>query len=304
MSASRYERGNLEQNDYADLYLAQRRERQDRASDEEHRHRRRRGQLLARQQARRVLGARRFQVHAPRAHLRSPRRPIRPRRGRSSAATFDYDVRVGGRGGGDGVENRLVLVGERRHDLLRHRLPRDDAALRALRRERRREADHRSSRRRFRSARDDETGRFIITYADPKTPPATYTVGVVARRRRQVEVDAAHRSESVGRAPRSRSATKKRSRGSRPTARMVSGVLVKPVGYQAGQALSAHRRDSRRPGRGRHAQLQRRLQLAGLRRRGLRRAACRTIASRRNYGEKFKIEIAGRLLHEGLRRTS
>ena len=49
----------------------------------------------------------------------------------------------------------------------------------------------------------------------------------------------------------------------------VGGVLVKPVGYQAGTALSADRRDPRRPGVGRHPQLQRRLRLAGLRRRRL-----------------------------------
>ena len=36
------------------------------------------------------------------------------------------------------------------------------------------------SRARSPSARDEETGRYLINYADPKTPPSTYTVASLA----------------------------------------------------------------------------------------------------------------------------
>ena len=79
-----------------------------------------------------------------------------------------------------------------------------------------------------------DTGRFLITYQDPKTPPSTYTVSSLARRRQPREVGAAHRSERVGTQQLAlgdeEEVTWKSNDGT-----MVGGVLLKPVGYQPGK---------------------------------------------------------------------
>ena len=91
MSPNRYERNILEQNDNADLYLLEVGDGQDRAPDEQQGHRRRARQLLAGQQARRVLRAGRFHVHALNKvyvrERRESRRAVPEARRRTSTAT-------------------------------------------------------------------------------------------------------------------------------------------------------------------------------------------------------------------------
>jgi dipeptidyl aminopeptidase/acylaminoacyl peptidase len=83
-------------------------------------------------------------------------------------------------------------------------------------------------------SRDDETGRILINYADPKTPPATYTISSLGdltdrtKWTQLTEPNAWVRQQiALGDEEeitwRSTDGTK------------VSGVLVKPVGYQAGK---------------------------------------------------------------------
>ena len=120
MSASRYERGNLEQNDYADLYLVEiasgKIERLTKNTD------------IAEGSVSFSPDSKMVAFSAPddfkfmrleRIYIRPIANPAAP--WKKLGGTFDYDVRIG-RGGGDGVETK-VLVGEGRHDLLQHRLP-------------------------------------------------------------------------------------------------------------------------------------------------------------------------------------
>ena len=96
MSASRYERGNLEQNDYADLYLLERRER---ATIE----RLTKNDIITEgsvsfspdSKTHRVLGAGRFQVHAQREDLHASGRSAE-RAVEEARRQVRLDVRVGG----------------------------------------------------------------------------------------------------------------------------------------------------------------------------------------------------------------
>ena len=219
MSASRYERGNLEQNDYADLYLLEVATRQDRAPDEERHHRRRRRELLARQQVRRVLGAGRFQVPASRrrstcAPSTSPSEPWKKLGGK-----FDYRRARRRRPRRRRRRRDRFLVGEGRHDLLQHRHPRDDAVLRvSMSRTDEVEAAHRSQGRRRPSVATPRAGASSSRTPIRKTPPAH------VHRRRRCATSTTSRSgrsspiRTRGSRATSRSATRKRSRGSRPTA--------------------------------------------------------------------------------------
>ena len=83
-------------------------------------------------------------------------------------------------------------------------------------------------------SRDEDTGRLLITYADPKTPPAMYTVASMndladrAKWTQLTDPNAwARREVALGDAE---EITWKSTDGTR-----VSGILVKPVGYQAGK---------------------------------------------------------------------
>ncbi|HLZ09778.1 MAG TPA: prolyl oligopeptidase family serine peptidase, partial [Chloroflexota bacterium] len=83
-------------------------------------------------------------------------------------------------------------------------------------------------------ARDDETGRLIISYADPMTPPATYSVASlrdINDRTKWTQLTDPNawvrRDVALGQ---EEEITWKSTDG-----RMVSGVLVKPVGYQQGK---------------------------------------------------------------------
>ena len=83
-------------------------------------------------------------------------------------------------------------------------------------------------------SRDDETGRILVTYADPKTPPATYTVasvGDLADRANWTQLTDPNvwvrQQIALGDVE---EITWKSKDGTN-----VSGILVKPVGYQMGK---------------------------------------------------------------------
>ena len=81
--------------------------------------------------------------------------------------------------------------------------------------------------------RDDETGVLLVNYSDPMTPPTTFTVAStdqVANRSSWVQLTDANpqvRDFALGQEEEIMWKSK--------DGRMVGGVLVKPVGYQAGQ---------------------------------------------------------------------
>ena len=83
-------------------------------------------------------------------------------------------------------------------------------------------------------SRDDESGRLLINYADPKTPPAIFTVASIAdignRDRWTQLVDANPWVRGTLALGDEEEITWKSRDG-----RMVGGILVKPVGYQPGK---------------------------------------------------------------------
>ena len=103
MSASRYERGNLEQNDYADLYLLEiasgKIERLTKNTDIAE------GSVSFSPDSKMVAFSApddfKF-MHLEKIYVRPIANPAAP--WKKLGGTFDYDVRIG-RGGGDGVEN-------------------------------------------------------------------------------------------------------------------------------------------------------------------------------------------------------
>ena len=83
-------------------------------------------------------------------------------------------------------------------------------------------------------SRDEETGRLLITYADPSTPPATYTVaslrdvGDRTKWTQLIDPNAwVKRDIALG--------TEEEVTWKSTDGTMVGGVLVKPVGYQPGK---------------------------------------------------------------------
>src|SRR5439155_15370078 len=83
-------------------------------------------------------------------------------------------------------------------------------------------------------ARDEESGRFLITYADPASPPATYAVSSLrdvtdqSRWTQLTDPNAwAKREIALG--------AEEEIRWKSTDGRMVGGVLLKPVGYQPGK---------------------------------------------------------------------
>ncbi|HTI63342.1 MAG TPA: prolyl oligopeptidase family serine peptidase [Gemmatimonadaceae bacterium] len=83
-------------------------------------------------------------------------------------------------------------------------------------------------------SRDDETGRILINYADPKSPPATYTISSLA--------DLADRAKWTQLTDPNAWVRQQIALGDEEEitwrsadGTKVSGVLVKPVGYQAGK---------------------------------------------------------------------
>jgi dipeptidyl aminopeptidase/acylaminoacyl peptidase len=230
MSPSRYERGILEQNDYAELYLLEiasgKIERLTKNTDIAE------GSVSFSPDSKMLAFSApddfKF-MHNEKIYVRPIANPSAP--WKKLGGTFDYDVRIG-RGFGDGVENafwstdgdtiyfntgfkattQLFAASVATGDV--KQLTNLEAATQV--------------------GRDAETGRLIITYSDAKTPPSTYTVGSLRdvgdkpKWTRLTDPNAWVNSEiALGD---EEEITWKSTDG-----RMVGGVLVKPVGYQPGK---------------------------------------------------------------------
>ena len=82
-------------------------------------------------------------------------------------------------------------------------------------------------------SRDDDTGVLLVNYADPKTPPTVYTIATAtdvanrAKWRQLTDLNPQVRGFALG--------TEEEITWRSTDGKMVSGVLVKPAGYQAGQ---------------------------------------------------------------------
>ncbi len=118
---------------------------------------------------------------------------------------------------------------------------------------------------------DADTGVVLIDYADGTTPQTLFTVDTIANAstrtswRQLTDPNPQVRGFALGQ---QEEITWKSKDGT-----TVGGVLVKPVGYRAGQRYPLIVAIHGGPGLGRRPVVQRRLRLAGVRRRRLRRAA-------------------------------
>ena len=232
MSASRYERGILEQNDYADLFMVEvatgKIERLTKNAEIAE------GAVSFSPDSKLVTFSApddfKFE-HLSKIYIRRIDSPTAA--WRKLGGSFDYDVRVGRGGGGDpGVETgfwsansdtiyfstgihattQLCALSVASGDV------KQITSLKAV----------------TSVGRDAESGRFIINYSDATTPPATYTVASlrdVSDRSKWTQLTDPNpwirREIALGD---EQEITWKSTDG-----RMVSGVLVKPVGYQPGK---------------------------------------------------------------------
>jgi dipeptidyl aminopeptidase/acylaminoacyl peptidase len=234
MSPNRYERGNLEQNDYADLYLL------DLGTGAIERLTKNveiaegplsfspDGKLIA------YSAADDFKfMHNERIYVRHVDQPKEP--WRKLGANFDGDVRMGGRGGGGGDGGAESSFWSANGDTIYFgtgvrattqffALPVASGVAKQVT----------SVKGTIAVSRDAETGRLLINFADPKTPPTTYTVSALgelgdrAKWTQLIEPNGwARRDIAVGD---EEEITWKSTDGT-----MVSGVLMRPVGYQIGK---------------------------------------------------------------------
>ena len=229
MSASRYERGNLEQNDYADLYLleiaSRKIERLTNNTDIAE------GSVSFSPDSKMVAFSApddfKF-MHLEKIYVRPIANPSAP--WKKLGGAFDYDVRIG-RGFGDGVENgfwsangdtiyfntgfhattQLFAVSVANGDVKQLTNLKSAATV----------------------GRDVQTGKIIISYSDPKTPPSTYTVGALR--------DVGDKSKWTRLTDPNSNVSAEIALGDEEEitwkstdGRMVSGVLLKPVGYKPG----------------------------------------------------------------------
>ena len=166
---------------------------------------------------------------------------------------------------------RGLLVEGRRDDLLQRRRPRDDATASPSTCQKDAVRQITSEKAALSVSRDEDTGVVLINYSDGATPPTLFTAPSVEAAGDPRQLETADRREPAGPPVRPR----------RP-----GGVHLDVEGREDGRrrarqagrlpgrpALPAHRRDSRRAGFRRRPPVQRRLRRAGLRGRGLRRAA-------------------------------
>ena len=241
--------------------------RHDRAADQQRRGRRERPELLARQP--RVAFSAPDDLdelqHDATAASTSARSRDRGKPFRKLGDDFDGDV-----------VDRLLVEG--RHDDLLQRGHQGDQPARVARRANNTVRPLTEEKAALSIDQDDDTGVLLINYSDGTTPPTLFTVDTIdqmpARARRGRQLTDPNPQVQRLRARRSR----KRSPGSRRTAQ-VGGVLVKPVGYRAGQRYPLIVAIHGGPASADILGVQRRLRLAGLRRRRLRRAAARTTAA-------------------------
>ncbi len=232
LSANRYERGILEQSDYADLYLLNVStgtiERLTKNTDIAE------GPVSFSPNSKLIA----FSASDDFKYMHNERIYVRPvdqpaAQWKKIGANFDGDVRVGGgRGGGEGVESSFwsangdtIYFGTGVHATTQF------FSVTVSTGQAKQLTDLKGT---LAVSRDEETGRLLLNYADPKSPPSTYTVASlrdVADRSKWTQITDPNawlkHDVVVGE---EEEITWKSTDG-----RMVSGVLIKPVGYQAGR---------------------------------------------------------------------
>jgi dipeptidyl aminopeptidase/acylaminoacyl peptidase len=233
MSKSRYERGNLEQMDYADLYLLnvatgniERLTKNDLISE---------GAISFSRDSKMVAFSAEDDfkfMHNEKIYIRPVDQPTA--QWKKLGAKLDLDVRVGGRGGGGGEGPETSYWSEKGDSIYFNTGKRATAQLFVVSTqtgETKQLTDVQGS---ISVARDGDTGRFLITYQDPKTPSAIYTVSSlsdVGNRAKWVQLTDpnawARQQLALGD---EEEVTWKSNDGT-----MVGGVLLKPVGYQPGK---------------------------------------------------------------------
>ncbi len=234
MSPSRYERGNLEQSDYADLYLlntgsgAIERVTKNDLIQETPISFSPDSKLMA------FSASDDFKfMHNEKTYVRPVAQKGAPLK--KLGANLDLDVRVGGRGGGGGDGGAESSFWSAKGDSIYFNtgyrattqfyvVSTETGIAKQL-------TDVKGT---ITVARDEETKRFLITYADPKNPPSTYTVASLASlgdRSKWTQLTEPNawikRDVAVGD---EEEITWKSADGT-----MVGGVLMKPVGYQPGK---------------------------------------------------------------------
>ena len=234
MSPSRYERGNLEQNDYSDLYLLniasgaiERLTKNDIISE---------GGITFSPDSKLVAYSApddfKF-MHNERIYVRHVDQPSEP--WKKIGGNFDGDVRAGGRGGGGGEDGVQASFWSANSDTIYFgtgvRATTQFFAASIASGQAKQITDVKGT---IQVTRDEESGRVLITFADPKTPPAMYTVASLAEignRGKWTQVTDpnawARREIALGE---EEEITWKSTDGTK-----ISGILVKPVGYQAGK---------------------------------------------------------------------
>jgi len=233
MSTNRYERGNLEQNDYADLYLlnvatgnVERLSKNDIISE---------GSVSFSPDSKTIAFSApddfKFE-HNQKIYLRAVDQPGAPFR--KIGSKLDLDVRVGGGrgGGGDGSESSFWSAkGDTIYFGTGKRATTQFFAISTETGDVKQLTDVHGT---ISVSRDQESGRYLITYADPKSPPSTYTVASLADIGNQAkwvkltDPNAWVRSDiQLGE---EEEITWKSTDGT-----MIGGVLLKPVGYQPGK---------------------------------------------------------------------
>jgi dipeptidyl aminopeptidase/acylaminoacyl peptidase len=229
MSPSRYERGNLEQNDYADLYLI------NVASGKIERLTK--NDIIAEGSVSFSPNSQWLAFSAPddwqfMHNQRVWLRKVDDAGGqyRKLGADFDGDVRVGG-GGFGGGGGFWSANGDSIYFSTGHRATTNIFAIVVATGHVAQITDYKAS---VGLSRDEETGRLLVNYADPKAPPATYAVSSIAaltNRSGWTQLTDANPWVREQIALGDEEEITWKSKDGTP----VSGVLVKPVGYQAGK---------------------------------------------------------------------
>lgn len=233
MSTNRYERGNLEQMDYADLYLMnvatgniERLTKNDLISE---------GSVSFSPDSKLIA----FSAEDDFKFMHNEKIYVRPvdqpnAQWKKLGASLDLDVRVGGRGGGgdDGVQSSFWSAkGDSIYFNTGKRATTQFFAVSTQTGEAKQLTDVQG---RIQVSRDAQSGRFLIDYEDPKTPPSTYTVASLS--------DVGNRAKWTQLTDPNAWARQQLALGDKEEVTwkstdgtMVGGVLLKPVGYQAGK---------------------------------------------------------------------
>jgi dipeptidyl aminopeptidase/acylaminoacyl peptidase len=234
MSKSRYERGNLEQGDYADLYLMnvatgniERLTKNDLISE---------GAVSFSRDSKTIA----FSAEDDFKFMYNEKIYIRPvdqvgGQWKKLGGKLDLDVRVGGGrggGGGDGAETSFWSEkGDSIYFGTGKRATTQFFAVSTQTGEAKQLTEVLGT---ISVARDAQAGRFLITYADPKTPPATYAISSLA--------DVNNKSKWVQLTDPNAWVKQQIALGDEEEitwkstdGTMVGGVLMKPVGYQPGK---------------------------------------------------------------------